>query len=157
MPEVDVAEDSSTLMRARADVLFRQHQQAIFQSADHLLGGLLAFQWLVSIAAAEWISPLTWAGADSATHIHVWAAMFLGAGIISLPVGLAFFAPGRTITRHAIGIAQMLMGALLIDLTGGRLETHFHVFGSLAFLAIYRDWRVLVSASAVVAADHFFR
>jgi hypothetical protein len=28
------------------------------------------------------------------------------------------------------------------------------VFGSLAFLAFYRDWRVLVTASAVVAADH---
>jgi signal transduction histidine kinase/DNA-binding response OmpR family regulator len=51
----------------------------------------------------------------------------------------------------------MLMGALLIHLTGGRIETHFHVFGSLAFLAIYRDWRVLISASAVVALDHFLR
>src|SRR5262249_34999277 len=76
---------------------------------------------------------------------------------ISLPVSLALLQPGRVLTRHTIGIAQMLMGALLIHLTGGRLETHFHVFGSLAFLAFYRDWRVLVSASAVVAADHFFR
>ena len=46
----------------------------------------------------------------------------------------------------------MLMGALLIHLTGGRIETHFHVFGSLAFLAFYRDWRVLVPATVVVAA-----
>src|SRR5437879_2070958 len=38
-----------------------------------------------------------------------------------------------------------------------RLETHFHVFGSLAFLAFYRDWRVLIPATAVVAADHFLR
>src|SRR5205807_723871 len=68
-----------------------------------------------------------------------------------------FFRPGHTATRHAIGVAQMLMGALLIHLTGGRIETHFHVFGSLAFLAFYRDWRVLLSASAVVAADHFLR
>jgi len=51
----------------------------------------------------------------------------------------------------------MLMGALLIHLTGGRIETHFHVFGSLAFLAFYRDWRVLITASAVVAADHYLR
>ena len=49
----------------------------------------------------------------------------------------------------------MLMGALLIHLSGGRIETHFHVFGSLAFLALYRDWRVLVTASAVVAAGPF--
>ena len=51
----------------------------------------------------------------------------------------------------------MLMSALLIHLSGGRIETHFHIFGSLAFLACYRDWRVLVAASAVVALDHFVR
>ncbi len=51
----------------------------------------------------------------------------------------------------------MLMSALLIHLTGGRIETHFHVFGSLAFLAFYRDWRVLVPATVVVAADHALR
>ena len=51
----------------------------------------------------------------------------------------------------------MLMGALLIHLTGGRIETHFHVFGSLAFLAFYRDWRVLVPATVVVALDHMLR
>jgi two-component system, cell cycle sensor histidine kinase and response regulator CckA len=51
----------------------------------------------------------------------------------------------------------MLMSALLIHLTGGRIETHFHVFGSLAILAFYRDWRVLVSASAVVYVDHLVR
>jgi two-component system, sensor histidine kinase and response regulator len=51
----------------------------------------------------------------------------------------------------------MLMSALLIHLTGGRIETHFHVFGSLAFLAFYRDWRVLVPATVVVAVDHIVR
>src|SRR5207248_5924 len=64
---------------------------------------------------------------------------------------------GEAFTRHTIGVAQMLMGALLIHLTGGRLETHFHVFGSLAFLAFYRDWRVLVPATIVVALDHLLR
>ena len=28
----------------------------------------------------------------------------------------------------------MLMSVLLIHLSGGRIETHFHIFGSLAFL-----------------------
>jgi signal transduction histidine kinase len=51
----------------------------------------------------------------------------------------------------------MLWSALLIHLSGGRIETHFHVFGSLAFLAFYRDIRVLVVATVVVAADHFIR
>jgi len=60
-------------------------------------------------------------------------------------------------TRHVIAFAQMAWSALLIHLSGGRIETHFHVFGSLAFLAFYRDWRVLITASVVVAVDHFVR
>jgi two-component system sensor histidine kinase/response regulator len=51
----------------------------------------------------------------------------------------------------------MLMGGLLIQITGGRIETHFIIFGSLAFLAFYRDWPVLISASIVVAVDHLAR
>jgi signal transduction histidine kinase len=45
----------------------------------------------------------------------------------------------------------------LIHLTGGRIETHFHVFCSLAILAFYRDLRILVPATVVVAIDHFVR
>jgi len=51
----------------------------------------------------------------------------------------------------------MLWSALLIHLTGGRIETHFHVFGSLAFLAFYRDWKVFIPATAVVILDHSVR
>ena len=85
------------------------------------------------------ISPLTWAGAESATHTHLWAAIFLGGGIISFPVIMVLLRPGERSTRHLVGVAQMLIGGLLIHLTGGRIETHFHVFGSLAFLAFYQE------------------
>lgn len=118
---------------------------------------LMAIQWVAGIIAAYWISPLTWAGTTSQTHLHVWAALILGGAISSLPIMLAVTQPGRVSTRYTVAVGQMLMGALLIHLTGGRIETHFHVFGSLAFLSFYRDWRVLVPATLVVAADHFLR
>ena len=53
----------------------------------------------------------------------------------------------------------MLMSALLIPgmLPAAGIETHFHIFGSLAILAFYRDWKVLISASTVVYADHLLR
>jgi hypothetical protein len=51
----------------------------------------------------------------------------------------------------------MLWGALFIHLTGGRIETHFHIFGSLAILAFYRDWPVMVTATLMVVADHLVR
>jgi two-component system, sensor histidine kinase and response regulator len=122
-----------------------------------MFAGLLAFQWVAGIAVATWLSPLTWAGSQSSTHIHLWAAVYLGGLIIALPTWLALTRPGSVVTRHVIAVAQMLASGLLIHLTGGRIETHFHIFGSLAFLSFYRDWRVLVTASAVTAADHFLR
>jgi Amt family ammonium transporter len=83
--------------------------------------------------------------------------VLLGGVIIALPVALALRFPGRPATRYAVAVAQMLMSALLIHLSGGRIETHFHVFGSLAFLAFYRDWKVLIIATVVIAADHLLR
>ena len=141
----------------RADELFTEYQQDIYRRTDRLFAGLMAFQWIAGIVFALWVSPLAWAGGLSQTHIHVWAAIFVG-GIISVfPAMLALIRPGQPSTRFTIAVAQMLMGALLIHLTGGRIETHFHVFGSLAFLAFYRDWRVLVPATVVVALDHLLR
>ncbi|HCT45260.1 MAG TPA: histidine kinase, partial [Phycisphaerales bacterium] len=74
-----------------------------------------------------------------------------------MPLVLIVFRRGEAVTRYTIAVAQMLFSALLIHLMGGRLETHFHIFGSLAFLAFYRDWRVLVPATAVIATDHMLR
>ncbi len=141
----------------RADELFTQHQRQIYVRTDRMFAVLMIVQWAASIAAAFWISPLTWSGAQSSVHPHVLAAILLGGAITSLPVLLAIFQPGRALTRHVIAVAQMLTSALLIHLTGGRIETHFHIFGSLAFLAFYRDWRVLVTATSVVVLDHLLR
>ncbi|HMJ83568.1 MAG TPA: ATP-binding protein [Vicinamibacterales bacterium] len=143
--------------RSRATELFEQYQSDLHQRTDRLFAGLLVFQWIGGILFALWVSPLAWSGTVSRTHVHVWAAIILG-GIINLfPAALGVLRPGRPSTRFTIGVAQMLAGALLIHLSGGRIETHFHVFGSLAFLAFYRDWRVLIPATIVVALDHMLR
>jgi signal transduction histidine kinase len=84
-------------------------------------------------------------------------ALFMGGLIAALPTGFIFLYPGQGLTRYTIGVSQALFSALLIHLTGGRIEAHFHVFGSLAFLAFYRDWGVIVVSSAVVAVDHLVR
>ena len=140
-----------------AEELYRAHEQSIFVQTDRLFAGLMVVQWLAGIAAALWISPRTWSGTTSAPHLHVWAAVYLGGLITLLPVAMALTRPGRTANRYVISTCQVLMSTLLIHFTGGRLETHFHVFASLVFLSFYRDWRVLVPATVVVAADHFIR
>jgi signal transduction histidine kinase/DNA-binding response OmpR family regulator len=141
----------------RAEFLFDTHQRTNLQRTDRLFAGLMLFQWVAAIAAALWIAPRTWEGYYSETHPHVWLALLLGGTIVSFPILLALIRPGSAATRHTIAVAQMLCSALLIHLTGGRIETHFHVFGSLAFLSFYRDYKVLLSATVVVAADHLLR
>jgi signal transduction histidine kinase len=140
-----------------AEDLFTRQVSGLSRRTDRLFAVLLTFQWVAAMATAMLRSPRTWEGESSRVHAHVWAAILLGGAIISLPVALSLARAGATSTRLVIAVAQALMGALLIHLTDGRIETHFHVFGSLAFLAFYLDWTVLITATVVVAADHFLR
>ncbi len=155
--ESPVHQLETQLLPERVQALYREMEARLYRQTDRMFAGLLIFQWLAGIAFAKWISPLTWVGAQSQTHVHLWAAIFLGGTIIAFPLWLVANHSGSVFTRHVIAIAQMLISALWIHLLGGRLETHFHIFGSLAFLSFYRDWRVLLTASIVVAADHFLR
>ena len=141
----------------RAEALFEQHRHDVAARTDRLFAVLMLVQWVGGIAFATFVSPFTWAGSSSHVHPHVWAAVLLGGTLTLLPAMLAWRRPGHVLTRHVIAAAQMLWSALLIHLSGGRIETHFHVFGSLAFVAFYRDWRVLIPATLVVAGDHLLR
>jgi signal transduction histidine kinase/DNA-binding response OmpR family regulator len=141
----------------RAQALFEEHRDSIYRRTDKLFGGLLVFQWFCAVGLALVVSPRAWAGGTSHIHPHVWIAVLYGAAIVTLPLALILLRPGRASTRHIVAASQVIFSAILIHLSGGRIETHFHVFGSLAFLAFYRDWRVLITASAIVAVDHFVR
>src|SRR5687768_8389789 len=137
--------------------LFTAYEQKVFAQTNRLFWWLLISQWAFAVFIAVVWSPLTWAGSDSSLHPHLLAAVGLGGLLVSLPLVLMRYVPYHAVTRHAVAVAQVGFSALLIHLTGGRIETHFHVFGSLAFLAVYRDWRVLITATLVVAIDHLLR
>lgn len=144
-------------MDERGEMLAMSHFQRIRAQTDRVFAGLMVVQFIAGVLAAVFISPRTWMGSQSAVHVHVYAAVGIGLLLASLPIYLAITRPGEAITRHVVAVSQVLYSALFIHLSGGRIETHFHVFGSLALLAIYRDWKVLVPATLVVAADHMLR
>ncbi|WP_417750133.1 ATP-binding protein [Rosistilla oblonga] len=137
--------------------LFDLHALAIYRRTDRMFAYLMVLQWVVAIAAAYWFSPRTWDGVQSSMHPHLLMAIFGGGLLASLPVALAWRMPGHAITRYVIAISQVLFSSLLIHITGGRIETHFHIFVSLAFLAAYRDWKVLAPATLVIIVDHVIR
>lgn len=142
---------------ARAEELHQQQNDKRGAMVSRMFAVLLVVQYIACVAAAFAVSPYAWAGKERVLHMHVWVAILAGAGITILPVLLAIFRPAAPLTRHVVAASQMLSSALLIHLSGGRIETHFHVFGSLAFLAFYLDWKVIMTATVVVAADHFAR
>ncbi len=51
----------------RTSELFAAYRLDINRRTDRLFAGLMAFQWLLGIAFALWVSPLTWEG-DVSTH-----------------------------------------------------------------------------------------
>jgi PAS domain S-box-containing protein len=157
MPNSFTLPFSNESTEARAQQLFEEHSQAVYSRTDRLFAFLLMLEWLAAIVTAVVLSPTAWEGTISHIHIHVFTALFIGSLISSVPIYLALQHPGLALTRHTIAVAQMMYSALFIHLSGGRIETHFHVFGSLALLAIYRDWRVLLTATVVATLDHFVR
>lgn len=143
--------------KIRIDDLISDANQSHYASIDSIFVWVMVINWLAAVVTALVVSPYTWIGAESLVHAHVWGAIILGGCISSVPILLGVCCPGMPITRHAMAVAQALSGALLIHLSGGRIETHFHVFCSLAFIAFYHDWRVLVTITIVVALDHAIR
>lgn len=145
------------LLEELSEQLFEERRDVIWSRTDRLFACLMVLQWIAGLIAAWVISPGTWAGAENTAQSLVGQALLLGGVLAAFPVAFAILRPGRAITRYVIAATQMLSSALLIHLTGGRIETHFHIFGSLAFLAFYRDWRVFIPATIVVALDHGVR
>ncbi|HEV7484799.1 MAG TPA: response regulator [Thermoanaerobaculia bacterium] len=142
---------------ARSLALFENHYRRVLLRTDHLFAGLLIAEWIAAAILAAVVSPLSYSGSAASIHPHVWAAVVLGGLIIAFPLWAVLGRPGSPMTRYVIAAAQLLMTGLIIQFSGGRIETHFLVFGSLAFLAFYRDWRVLIVATLITGADHFIR
>jgi PAS domain S-box-containing protein len=139
----------------RADELLRQRREEVYRESDQPFVRLLLLEWVVLVILALIVAPDSWSAPGSRIGLPVWAAIIFGGAVTLPPVALARIRPGAAITRYTVAVAQMLLSGLLINLSGDRPETHFHVFCSLVILSFYRDWRVMVLATLVATADHF--
>ncbi|MEM7312903.1 MAG: ATP-binding protein, partial [Planctomycetota bacterium] len=137
--------------------LVHQQQYSLNKKTDKIFCVLMLLQYFAGVFLALHIAPYTWYGSHYSVHIHVFVAIVMGLGITIPALATSHYMSGTPMSRHTIAVCQALWSSLLIHLSGGRIETHFHVFGSLALLAFYRDWKVLITASALTAADHFIR
>ena len=60
----------------------------------------------------------------------------------------------NVLTSSSIGISAVSLSALLIHISGGMIEMHFHIFVMLALLICFGSPIVLIAAAAVVAVHH---
>ncbi|EPG76385.1 methyl-accepting chemotaxis protein signaling domain protein [Leptospira fainei serovar Hurstbridge str. BUT 6] len=61
---------------------------------------------------------------------------------------------GHYSLRFLNSILIMLWSAVLIQSQYGSIEMHFHIFGALAFLLLYRDWKALLPGALYIAVHH---
>ena len=145
-------------LKERSALLLREHVARVRCHTDRLFSGLMLVQWGLAVIAAVLWSPRAWAlKAGGADVPFLPIALGVGTVLTAVPIALARWSPGTALTRHGIAVAQALWSSLLIFLSGGRVETHFHLFASLALLSLYRDPRVLLSATATLFVDHAVR
>jgi signal transduction histidine kinase len=143
--------------KKKVQEVFNDYSQEVAKTVDRMFVVLFFGQWVLALTFALLVSPRTWQGGESQTHIHVYAAALLGGLLTLLPSVMVLSEPGRAVNRYVITVSQIFFSILFIHLTGGRIEAHFHIFGSIAFIAFYREWRLVVLATAMMALDHFLR
>jgi PAS domain S-box-containing protein len=124
-------------MRDR-DLVFAEMQMWLHRETDKMFVKLLVGQWLAASVLALVVAPA------------LFLLTLVGGGLATLvPLYLVRTRSGHPLTRHVVAAVQMLWCTLLVAVTTNRIETQFHVFGSLAFLAFYRDWKILPTAVVV--------
>lgn len=112
----------------------------IYRAKDRLLLAILGIHAVI-------LFPL----AIITTHVELLIAILAAIG---LPVLIYFWQSGTYLSRAVIGAGLMTFSAIIIHISGGLIEMHFHVFVGLALLSIYYDWRVIVSTAVLVSLHH---
>ncbi len=143
----------------RQQEIFEDRLSANHASRDHAFAWFFLAQLLFAVFHVLVWSPLT--GRSAMNHRLSELAEVLIIGLtLTIPMGLlAWRRPGATLTRVVAVAGQMVWSGLIIHLADGAAEAHFHLLGSLAFVAFYRDTHLLGLAlfvAVIVRVVHAF-
>jgi methyl-accepting chemotaxis protein len=106
-----------------------------------LMVATLALQLLAILALCAW------RGWDAGAPVTALAAL-LGGTLLWRA------APDSMATHCTMAALQMVCVSAMIHAGGGMVELHFGIFLLLAILAVYADWRPIVTAAATIAVQH---
>ena len=139
MVELDPAQREARAREVRHEVVAQ-----LTVGAHRTFRILFAVQWAIALL-------LAWKHAQPGES-RLAITLILG-GMLCVPAFLFIHAaPLAAWVRHFVAISQIGWSMLFTWLFDGRLDAQFHVFVSLAFLAFYRDWPVLLTATLATLA-----
>jgi signal transduction histidine kinase len=139
-----VNEVDSTQREARAREVRHAVVASLTEGTHRTFRVLFAIQWPVALLLA-WNTAIP---GDSRVIITALVGAMLG-----VPAMLFARAdPQAWWVRQFMALAQMGWSMLYMWLLEGRSEAQFHLFVSLVFLLFYRDWTVLLTATAAAIA-----
>lgn len=79
-----------------------------------------------------------------------WASALIALVLAGIASALVRWRPHAVVARCGVGLVQIGFCALFIQLTEGDAKSYSVFFVAIAFLSLYRDWRVLTTAVAAV-------
>ncbi len=112
----------------------RRHHGILVLLWLHVLG----FMWFV----AQDLQGITWHSVSEVVVIAVLSTLATWPRL------------GRTARTALASMGLIVSSALLVHLSGGLIEMHFHFFAALAVIALYEDWLPFLLALAYVVFDH---
>jgi PAS domain S-box-containing protein len=128
------------------DVWRRRHRFLVGLTWFHvaiiaLTGPLFGYVWTLSIGAFF----------KDGTVLHTFGESLVVAFFAALAAWDRF---SREFRATAVSFGLMSASAIIVHLSGGYIEFHFHFFVMLVFLALYQDWVPYLFAIAFVAIHH---
>ncbi|WP_321779078.1 ATP-binding protein [Sulfurimonas sp.] len=86
---------------------------------------------------------------------NAYALGIIGGGLLSLATLLSYqLFRGTQNYRYVISLVLLTFSIIMIQQSLGRIEMHFHIFGVLSFLVIYKDYKVISLGSIFIIVHH---
>lgn len=146
-------QDSQRIAEIAEDLLQLENEKTS-ATTDKFFSFLMIGEWILGVILAYAVTPKTYLGAQGS---FMWMAILGGGALAGVPFLFHMLKPGASFNRYINVICQSLFSVLFIHLTGGRIESHFHVFASLALFTFYVDNKILMLGAGLALLDHLVR
>lgn len=141
---------TNSRVESPVDSRFSASLFALREHTDSRVFWLLVTQWVVTLLTSFVVSS-RW----NESRLDALSAAVIWVGVLSVvPLALVLRSPGTLQSRWSVVVSQGLMSTLLWYVSGGRPDSHLHLFAWLVVLSLYRDASVLVAGGVTALVGH---